>query len=113
MLPDMSETLEEWVLPYPIKTVTRLTSDFEPADVVTSRTVAAVVQPADMEKINPDLIDWSRKYIQVHAAEPIAVGEFIEYEGEDYKFMGGRGYQLYGFDERIAEQTKKALLVVT
>lgn len=113
MLPDMSDTLEEWALPYTVKTVTRTTVNFEPVDVVAGRTVDAVVQPAQMETLNKDQIDWSKKYLQIHSAAPIAMGEFLEYEGEDYRIIDNGNYQLYGFTEAVGEQTKKALLEVT
>ena len=113
MLPDMAETLEEWQLPYTVKTVTQLTVDFVDADTVAGRTVQAVVQPAEMEKINPEIIDWSKRYLQIHSTSELLVGEYLEYGGEDYKLVAGGDYQLYGFSEMIGEQTKRTLLVVT
>lgn len=109
----MGDTLDEWSMPYTIKTVTRTTVDFVEADTVAGRTVAAVVQPAQKEKLNPAQIDWALKYLQVHAAAPLYAGEFIEYQGADYKFIEDGDYQLYGFSEVIAEQTKRPLLVVS
>jgi len=113
MLPDMSEVLKEWARPYTLKTVTRQTVDFEPTDVVAGRTIDAVVQPAQMEKLNPDQIDWSKKYLQIHSTAPIAMGEFLEYNGEDYKIVDNGDYQRYGFTEAVGEQTKKTILAVT
>lgn len=113
MLPDMADTLDEWSMPYTIKTVTRTTVDFVEADIVAGRTVACVVQPAQKEKLNPDQIDWSLKYLQVHAAAQLNAGEFIEFQGADYKFIEDGDYQLYGFSEVIAEQTKRPPLEVT
>jgi hypothetical protein len=113
MLPDMAETLEEWQEPYTVKTVTRITVDFVDADVVVGRTVQAVVQPAEMEKINPEIIDWSKKYQQIHSPDELLIGEYLVYQGEDYKIVADGDYQRYGFSEVVAEQTKRALLVVT
>jgi len=113
MLPDMSDTLDEWALPYLIKTATETTVDFVRAPVVTGRTIDAVVQVADKNKLNTDQIDWSLRYLQVHSSSEIANGEFLEFQGEDYKIIDNGDYQLYGFTEAVAEQTKKAALVVT
>lgn len=113
MLPDMSGTLEEWSLEYTIKTVTETTIDFEPDPVITGRTIDAVVQVAQKNKLNSGQIDWSLRYLLVHTMSELANGEFIEYQGEDYKIIDNGDYQLYGFTEAVAEQTKKDLLVVT
>lgn len=112
MLPDMSDTLQEWSSPYLIKTVTRTTTDFVESDIITGRTANCVVQPAQKENLNPDIIDWSLKYLLVHSTSALYDGEFIEYQGEDFKIIGDGDYQLYGFSEVIAEQTKRTLLVV-
>jgi hypothetical protein len=113
MLPDLSGALAEWAQPIIVKTVTKATVDFEPIDQVAVRTVQAVVQPAQKRKLNPDIIDWSLKYLQVHSVSQIAVGEFIEYKGEDYKIVDDGDYDDYGFYEVIAEQTKRTPLVET
>jgi len=113
MLPDMSDTLEEWELPYTLKTATETTADFVRAPVVTGRTIEAVVQVANKNKLNTGAIDWSLRYLQVHSSSEIANGEFLEFQGEDYKIIDNGDYQLYGFTEAVAEQTKQPLLVVT
>ena len=113
MLPDMSDTLDEWSLEYTIKTATETTVDFVLTPVITGRVVDAVVQVAQKNKLNNDQIDWSLRYLLVHTMSELANGEFIEYQGEDYKIIDNGDYQLYGFTEAVAEQTKKALLAVT
>ena len=113
MLPDMSDTLDEWALPYLIKTVTQRTADFDNDDTIAGRTVEAVVQVAQKSKLNAADIDWSLRYLQIHSPSELFDGEFIEYQGEDYKIIDDGNYQPYGFSEVIAEQTKQTLLVVT
>ncbi len=113
MLPDVSEAFDGWLSDYPIKTVTKLTVDFEEADTVAGRTIQAVVQVAQKEKLNPDQIDWSKKYLLVHSPDQINVGEYIESDGEDYKIIEPGDWQTYGYTEAVAEQTKRTLLVVT
>ena len=113
MLPDMAETLEEWQLPYTVKTVTKQTTDFEPTDIVAGRTIDAVVQVAQKSKLNAEAIDWSLRYLQIHTGSELANGEYLEFQGEDYKIIDNGDYQLYGFTEAVGEQTKRPLLVVT
>ena len=113
MLPDMSDTLPEWSLPYPLKTVTKATVDFVESNTVTVGTVEAVVQVADKTKLNIEQIDWSLRYLLVHAADPLIIGQYIEYEGGDYKIVTDGDHQLYGFSEVVAEQTKRTLLEAT
>lgn len=110
MLPDVSDALTEWAIPVTVKTVSQATVDFEPVESVTPRTVDAVIQPAQKEKLNAEQIDWSLRYLLVHSTEPLYAGEFIEYEGEDYKIIEPGDWQLYGYTEAIAEQTKRQLL---
>ena len=112
MLPDVSEAFDDWLSDYTIKTVTKITVDFVEADTVAGRTIQAMVQVAEKEKLNPDQIDWSKKYVLVHSPDPINVGEYIESGGEDYKIIDPGDWQAYGYTEAIAEQTKQTLLVV-
>ncbi len=109
----MSDALTEWMKPYTIKTVTRETLDFEPVDVVKARTIQAVIQPAQKSKLDPDQIDWSKRYLQIHTDEVLSNGEFLEFSGEDYKIINDGDYQLYGYTDAVAEQTKTDLLVIT
>lgn len=113
MLPNMSSTLAGWSAPYTIKTVVNTTVDFENILVVTQRTIQAVVQPAQKDKLNTEQIDWSKRYIQIHTNTQLAKGEYIVYDGEDYKIIEDGDYELYGFCEVIAEQTKLPLIVST
>lgn len=113
MLPDMSDTLDEWKQPVVVKTVTQETIDFEPVDQVAVRTIQAVVQLAQKEKLNADQIDWSLRYLLVHTTGPLTVGEFVEYKGADYKIIEPGDWQDYGYTEAIAEETKRDLLVET
>ena len=113
MLPDVSDALDGWLSDYTIKTVTKTTVDFVEDNTVAGRTVEAMVQVAEKEKLNPAQIDWSKKYLLVHSPEQINVGEYIESGGEDYKIIEPGDWQAYGYTEAVAEQTKQTLLVVT
>lgn len=111
MLPDMSDVLTEWEIDVTLKTVQRYTVDFEDSDAVIVQDIKAVVQVAQKERLNTDAIDWSLRYLQIHSKEPLSVGQFIEFQGEDYKVIDDGNYQLYGFSDVVAEQTKRPLIV--
>lgn len=111
MLPDMSDVLSEWSQPVKLKTVTTTTVNFEPVQSVDVQNIVAVVQVADMEKLNPDMIDWSRRYLMIHAKVPLDVGQVIEYKGADYKIIAVNNYGDYGFYDVTAEETKLPLVV--
>jgi hypothetical protein len=115
MLPDMSEVLEEWESPVKLKVVTITSVDFiESVDVVVTE-IQAVVQPADKTKINIGALNWSKKYILIHKrGTGIAMNNFIEHNGRDFKIIGPNGdYEDYGYIEMVGEETKETLLVAT
>lgn len=111
-LPDVSGALDDWLVPILVKTITRETVDFVDANVVTGRTIQAVVQPQSKRKINPEIVDWSKQYQQVHSKEPMLELELIEFEGADYKIVELGPYGSYGYTEAIAESTNVAVVVV-
>jgi hypothetical protein len=110
----MSDVLTEWSQPVKLKTVTETTLDFVPARTVTAASIMAVVQPADAEKLQVDQIDYSLEYIQIHSVTPMAIGQYIEWDGRDFKLVPFRkGYGQYGYSECVGEETKLPLLVPT
>lgn len=113
MLPDMSDVLTEWELPRLIKTVTITSVDFVQTEVVAGRTQNCVIQVAEKEKLNPATIDWTLEYLMIHSKLGIQQGEYVEYQGADYKVIGRGPWGSYGYTEVIAEETKRPLLVVT
>lgn len=114
MLPDMSDVLTEWSQAVKLKTVAVTTVDFVETETITSAEIMAVVQPADPEKLKVEQIDFSLEYIQVHSVSPMAIGQYIEWDGRDFKLVPFRkGYGQYGYVEVVGEETKLPLLVVT
>lgn len=114
MLPDMSEVLTEWSQPVVLKTRTETTVDFVPTVNVAAQDIMAVVQPADPEKLQVDQIDYSLEYIQIHSVSPMAIGQYVEWQGRDFKLVPFRkGFGQYGYVECVGEETKLPLLVAT
>lgn len=114
MLPDMSDVLTEWLQPVKLKTVTTTSVDFVETEVVTVADIMAVVQPADPEKLQVDQIDYSLEYIQIHSVTAMAIGQYVEWDGRDFKLVPFRkGYGQYGYVEVVGEETNLPLLVAT
>ena len=106
MLPDMSDTLTEWEQPVILKTVVRTTVDFEDVVVVTPEDIRAVVQVATPEQLSVLQIDISLKYRLCHSKVPISMGQYIEFQGINYKIITPSDWTDYGFSEVIGEQVK-------
>lgn len=114
MLPDMSDVLTEWSQPVKLKTRIETTVDFVPTVVIVTEDIRAVVQPADAERLQVDQIDYSLEYIQIHSVTPMAIGQYVEWDGRDFKLVPFRkGYGQYGYVEAVGEETKLPLLVET
>lgn len=114
MLPDMSDVLAEWSQPVVLKTVTETTIDFVPKETISAVSIQAVVQPADPERLQVDQVDYALEYIQVHSVTPMAIGQYIEWDGRDFKLVPFRkGYGQYGYAEVVGEETKRPVLVAT
>jgi len=114
MLPDMSDVLTEWSQPIKLKTVTETTVDFVPTTTIVVENIVAVVQPADPEKLKVEQIDFSLEYIQIHSVSAMAIGQYVEWDGRDFKLVPFRkGYGQYGYTEAVGEETKLQPLVAT
>lgn len=112
-LPNLSGPVGRWSQNVTIKTVTVTKVNFVETKHITVAPFKAVVQPADKEKLNPASIDWSREYLWFHSLSPMALGQYIQYKGEDFKLITEGNYSDYGYYEIVGEQTKLALLVAT
>ena len=106
MLPDMSATLDAFSQAVTLKTIVQTVVNFLPVDTATSTTIMAVIQPANKEKINPAIVDFSLNYILVHSKTAIVIGSIIVYKGKSYKTVELGPYSDYGFYEAICEESK-------
>jgi len=111
MLPNLSSVLTDWERPITIKTVVRTTTDFVPTDIVTVREQNCVVQVASQKDIIADNIDWALRYLRVHSKEALLIGEYVTFDGADFKIISRGNWIGYGYYEVIAEDTNKPLLV--
>lgn len=100
--------------PRTVKTKTVTTVDFEEKVSVSARTVDALIQPADPKQLQElNGIDFSLQYIMVHSVQEIEVGEFVEFDGKDFKVITRHPWDRYGFCKVIGEDTNEAQLEVT
>lgn len=105
-LPNMSSTLLGWTQSVSLKTATTTTVDFVPTTSIASQTIQAVIQPAQKEVLAPAEIDWSLNYITVHSVSQIDIGQYIEYNGVNYKVVQILQYGDYGYYEVVGEEVK-------
>ena len=106
MLPNLSGALSGWISPYQVVSITPHTTDFTADSIETVRTIRALVQPADPERLNVDQIDWSLRYIQIHTVDALAVGEYLVSNGTRYKVISGGDWSAYGFRVATGEEVK-------
>lgn len=111
MLPDVSHVLRDWEIPVTVKHIEKITADFVPADVVTTRTQLMVVQSARRSLQNAETLDWSLRHLLLHSRFDIELGELIEYNGADYRVVERGEWSPYGYLEAVAEETKRPLVV--
>lgn len=109
MIPNMSSVLIAWEIPVTLKRVTQSIVNHRPVETEVDVEIMAVVQPADMEKLNVDTIDYSLKYLQIHTRDiyTVVLNDNLIYDGLKYKAVPGvKDYSLYGYYETIFEQVK-------
>jgi hypothetical protein len=68
------------------------------------------VQPADMETLRPEDIDWSLRYIQIHSRVALSVGKYITYKTTDYKIVRLLQYGDYGYYSAVCEEVKGMII---
>jgi hypothetical protein len=108
MKPQVNAALLDWTEPLTLKTVTRTSVNFIETETTTTTTIQAVVQPASPQAIRAEQLDWSLRHLTLHSESAMAVGQFVSFEGGDYKIVSVRDYSAYGYFEATAEQTRRA-----
>lgn len=106
MLPDMADVLDEFSQPITLSRITQTIVGHRPVDTATAVSIMAVVQPAQKDKINSDIIDWNLAYYQVHSKQAILVNDQMLYQGTNYKAVELAQYGDYGYYEALFEQIK-------
>ena len=105
-LPDMSPTLKRFEQAILLSTVTQTIVNFLPVETEVVTDIFAVVQPAQKEKLNPSIIDWSLRYMLVHSSSTIKIGDFMTHDSIKYKAVDYGPYSDYGFNSVVFEEIK-------
>lgn len=105
----MDDVLIDFATAVSLDTYTKTTVDFVETLVKVSEPILAVVQPAQRDTLQAMQVDLTIRHIQVHAAENITVGQYIEYMGDNYKIITPGDFQLYGFSDVIGAEVKGAI----
>lgn len=106
---DMGDVLDCFLQDVILKTVTITSVNFDETETVTEQNIRAVVQPADPKKLTADNIDWSLENHQIHSKSVFEVGQFIEYNGKDFKIIWLKPYGDYGYYEGVMEATDRTV----
>jgi hypothetical protein len=96
MLPDMSGAMAMWSKAVTWQSVTASITDFEPVEALTSTRIQATVQPADMERIKAEVVDFSLIYRTIHTTAQIRLRDYIlDSDGVRFKLISVGDYGSY------------------
>ena len=103
---DVSDVLDDFkqTIIYRVTTVT--TVNFQPTETIVDTNIEAVVQVAQKENLNVQAIDWSKQYLQIHANDPLKIGQKVVYKSKEFKIIDLNDYSDYGYYEITAEEIK-------
>lgn len=103
---DMSDAFDD--LTQTIQKVVEVveTIDFEKTTTKTTTNIEAVVQPANLEKLNVESIDYSKQYLEIHSVSPLEIGDNIIWNSTEFNIVQLGDYNNYGFYNVIAEEIK-------
>ena len=114
MLVDVTSALGGWTQAVPVKTVTQSTVNYVPTDTVTVASINAVVQPTQPATLRALDLDFSEAYQTLHTTAALALGQFVEVGGADYRVVRVQDWRSTGgYLEAVAVATRKALLEAT
>lgn len=106
MLPDVSGAIDAWAQTIELQTITQTIVNYRPVNTPVKTYPLAVVQPAQKEKLNPAIVDYSLRYVTIHSKVQIKIGDFIVFDSIKYKIVDGGNFLDYGYSEVIGEEVK-------
>lgn len=108
---DVTSALAGWTVPVTVKTVTETTVDFVPTQTVTVTSILAVVQPTQPAQIRALDLDFAEAYQTLHTTDSLALGQFVEVGGADYRVVRVTDWRSAGgYLEAVAVATRRAVL---
>lgn len=106
MLPNLSSTVRRFERPVTLHSVIQTIVNYEPVNTETDTAERAVVQPANKDRLNPDLVDWSLDYKTMHSRFETSLNDRVTVEGVKYKIFELGRYNMYGYYESVLEEIK-------
>lgn len=104
---DVSSVLDDFSQEVTLKTIEKTGStNFQPIETKILKSIYAVVQPADIEKLEVGNIDFSLRYIQIHTKEPVKTGQFIVYNEITFKIINVSDFADYGYYMAVCEEVQ-------
>ena len=106
MMINVADVINDFKQPIIYRVTTTTTVNFQPTETITDTDINAVVQVAQKENLNVEAIDWSKQYLQVHANDPLEIGQKVVYKSKEFKIIDLNDYSDYGYFEITAEEIK-------
>ena len=89
-----------------LKVVTIESVDFVKNETTVETPIKAVITTAKPERVNPEIYDWSKKYIQVTSQSKLEKNNIVNYQGTDYCLITSSNFNDYGFFKAVGEEIK-------
>ncbi len=105
-LPNMSGVLTRFEQTVILKKVTQTVVYHRPVESTVDTSIKAVVQVAEKEKLQIEIIDWSLEYLMIHSKSQFDINDLIEYKSKNYKIIDLGNWSDYGYYESVAEEVK-------
>ena len=106
MLPNLSGTVKRFSQDVKLIRVTTNIVNHQPVETETVINIRAVVQPAQIEKILKDKLDYSLRYVLVHSLDEILINDKLEHKGIIYRAIEDADYNEYGYYTSVLEEVK-------
>lgn len=103
---DMDDALAGFLQPITLRKIVSTTVDFVKTETITDTIIDAVVQPAQLETLNKDKIDYGLDYQRVDTKAEITTEDQIVYKNRKYKWFQRGRYDDYGFYSAVFEEIK-------
>lgn len=101
-MPNMSTTLNGWMVPLTFGIVTKVQNGFYTQEVVSYKTFNGVMQPLNMErlKIKPEgQRDWQWWWCHSQTDLGLKQDDTVIFSGKQYRVYGTKDYSLNGYYE--------------
>jgi len=108
LLPSLNMNVLMFCQKLTIQNNTQTVVDYRPVQVSTQQEIYATIQVSDPEKLRINNVDFSLRYIEVHALPPaeIKINDTCDYKNKKYKCIDVYSYDDYEVRYAIFEEVK-------